>query len=167
LWVELIHFSSYTVEALLDSNIFLFPVSYQPRNTTRDNIMACNKSVPYFVVRVDNDTDQGDNNDINSSVPSATALFTVPKALAVTLCAHPILCRDSYFELQIHADAPPPSATTRFLSTTFQSPMPQDVAAELARRIAIRLDNVEQFRIDNNIHDDEPIPHPAANILAL
>jgi hypothetical protein len=55
-----------------------------------------------------------------------------------------------------------------FLSTTFQSPEPQDVAAELARRIAIRLDNVEQFRINNNNNDeDEPIPHPAANILAL
>ena len=102
--------------------------------------MANNDSVPYFILCLDDDP------ETPVTERRTKALFTVPKQLAIQLVAHDILCRGSCFELKIEEDSPRNGDTT-FLSTIFQSPQPQHLAMELAKRIAIRMDNVDHFQV--------------------
>ena len=97
-------------------------------------------SIPYFILCLDDDP------EMPAAERRTKALFTVPKELATQLVAHDILCRGSSFELKIEEDSPRNGDTT-FLSTIFQSLQPQQLATELAKRIAIRIDNVDQFQI--------------------
>jgi len=109
--------------------------------------MASNESVPHFILALDEQDD---------TVPEAErrtkALFTVPKELASQLAMHAILCRGSCFELQVEKQSPRNGGTT-FLSTIFKSPQPQALAHELAKRIAIRMDNVDQFQETAGEHE--------------
>jgi len=102
--------------------------------------MANNDSVPYFVLALDEDA------ETPLTERRTKALFTVPKELAAQLAIHDILCRGSCFKLKVEEDSPRNGGTT-FLSTIFKSPQPQQLALELAKRIAIRMDNVDQFQV--------------------
>lgn len=111
--------------------------------------MASQESVPYFVLLLDGDQSK-------SSCHRAKALFTVPEELAVSLSAHPIMCRGSSFALELdEAAMPSPSSNssssnktaTTFLSTVFESPRPEDLAQEISRRLAVRIDHVGSFQI--------------------
>ena len=104
------------------------------------------ESVPYFVLRLEK--------------LRAKALFTVPEDLAQSLAAHPILCRGSSFHFTVVAATPAaaaaeaaaatPSAISRtsFLSTVFESPNPDDLADEISKRLANRIDNMDSFGIE-------------------
>ena len=105
--------------------------------------MAANENVPYFVRSLDDE----DDNETTTTAPTR-AVFTVPKELASQLALHPILCRGSCFELQVDEQSPKSgNSKTAFLSTVFCSPRPQDLALELSKRIAVRMDHVDQFQV--------------------
>ena len=116
--------------------------------------MANNDSVPYFVLCLD------DNPETPTAERRTKALFTVPKELAAQLVVHDILCRGASFQLQAEEDSPKHGGTA-FLSTIFKSPQPQQLALELARRIAIRMDNVDKFQVTGEVGND------AVSILGL
>ena len=110
---------------------------------------ASNGNVPYHLLRLDKDKDETPSGT-TASLLRNKAIFTVPKEMAPQLTAHAILCRGSYFVLHVDEQSPrsgrSSSSRTAFLSTTFRSPRPQDLALELSRRIAIRMDQVHQLR---------------------
>jgi len=109
--------------------------------------MAANENVPYFVRSLDDE----DDSETTTTAPTrgrTKAIFTVPKELASQLAVHPILCRGSCFELQVDEQSPKSgNSKTAFLSTVFCSPRPQDLALELSKRIAVRMDHMDQFQV--------------------
>lgn len=120
--------------------------------------MSSQASVPYFVLLLENNNNQNDSNALtpSSSCRYAKALFTVPTELAVALTAYPILCRGSAFELKVDAYAsaestPPTQGSsgnqTTFLTTLLESPYPEDAAKDIARRLAMRIDNIDTFQV--------------------
>lgn len=84
------------------------------------------------------------------------ALFTVPADVADQLIAYPVLCRGSSFTLTVGADNS--SALERsqdtndgtgslFLEANFHSPCPDEVAEQIAIRLATRIENSCSFSI--------------------
>ena len=82
--------------------------------------------VPYFVLQLENG--------------KARVLFTVPTELAPALSQHPIMCRGACFVLELDAAGSDPARSpTTFLSTVFESPLPDETARAISERIAIRI----------------------------
>jgi hypothetical protein len=94
------------------------------------------------------------------SINKARAVFTVPAQFALDLIAYPILCRGTYFYLQIDTAISPTasdmdqgsrqrnSSSTAFLATEFNSPTPRDVAADISLRLSNRLHRLTAERDD-------------------
>ena len=86
--------------------------------------------VPYFVLQL--------------ADGKARALFTVPTEIAPALVQNPIMCRGASFVLELdkvsnHHQGKKRSTTTTFLSTIFDSPLPEETAQAISERIAIRI----------------------------
>lgn len=120
--------------------------------------MGTKTTVPYFVLRINQGLTEDGDIDAPSSLLSSSsslhrikALFTVPEDLVAALIVHPILCCGSIFSLSLENSgcssrslAPPGKSMhrTAFLSTTFDSLVPEDTAHEISRRLCIRIDNM-------------------------
>jgi hypothetical protein len=114
--------------------------------------MATMESVPYFVLRLEND------GNASLTCHRAKVMFTVPAELAVALASYPIVCCGSFFTLELEnpmstLEASSPSNKrhnnnpTAFLTTVLESPRPEETAQDIARRLAIRLENIDSFQI--------------------
>jgi hypothetical protein len=113
--------------------------------------MTAVESVPFFVLRLDKD------GDASLTCHRAKVMFTVPAELAVALASYPIVCCGSFFTLELEnpmsrLEASSPSNKrnsnpTAFLTTVLESPRPEETAQDIARRLAIRLENIDSFQI--------------------
>lgn len=86
------------------------------------------------------------------------ALFTVPAELADQLIAYPVFCRGSSFTLAIGANVSSEvklffhgkdSTASIFLEANFYSPFADEVAEEIAIRLAARIENTSSFSIED------------------
>lgn len=77
------------------------------------------------------------------------ALFTVPADLAMSLTAHPILCRGSSFSLLLHRvdDDSSLSDDKCILFTEYFSPVPEETAQDIYARLTIRMTHSDTFVI--------------------
>lgn len=93
--------------------------------------------VPFFVLNVD---EKGHDGQKNKTIKSK-ALFTVPSHLAKSLVQFPVLCRGASFDLTIDTDSlgDVGDTTTCFISTTFLSPEPEELAHCISERLAARV----------------------------
>lgn len=126
------------------------------------NVNENNDTVPYVLI-----PQNGNNRQFK-------AIFLVPEDLVDSLISRPILCRGSSFQLILDEDVTRENLramqntnltlqeggigsstmlslnTTRFLSTEFYSPEPNETAAEIALRLSIRMENSDNFVVETS-----------------
>lgn len=126
-----------------------------------------------------------DQSDRSSSLHRTKALFTVPDHFASELMLHPILCCGSFFYLtldDVNVAIPTTTTTgsttttthtgtttkpsnknskhisTTFLSTSYESADPDSTAYEIAKRIAIRVQNLVHYHAAAQLSTGQ-LPH--------